>query len=479
MTTNKIKFGTDGWRGVISDDFTEANLEAVVSAFARALMDRAPGTRPAVAVGFDLRFGSERFARLAARTLGHFGFKVTLSDRPCPTPLISYIVQSRNLDGGLVITASHNPYRYNGVKVRVERGVSPPDDFLQNLESRLGEVPLLRRSASELTTLISEEDMTEEYRESVLRLINEQAISGLAGTVAVDYLWGVLQGWLERIFSGSRVKIVALRNHRDPTFGGGSPEPVPEKLEELRRLVVAQGAMVGVAFDGDGDRIAVVDNQGRVLTAQELFPLLLAHLYASGRRGGVARTYPTTDWVKRVADEAGERTYDVPVGFKNLSPLLVRREAIMAGEESGGIAFAHHIPERDALFVFLTLMELIYEARASLSDLVARFTRKYGELHYARKDFVLRSGGWMRRAQADIISAVCDALGAEVEQKNDGVKFRIRDGEWVMVRESGTEPVLRIYAESESEETLKDRLVTVESLARKMGAPISDHPAPK
>jgi phosphomannomutase len=475
--TGGIRFGTDGWRGVISEDFTEENLILVVSAFGRWLRDRNPGARPTVAVGYDLRFGSERFARLAARTLGDLNIHGIVSDRTCPTPLISHIIQNRNLDGGLIVTASHNPYRYNGVKLRLEHGISPPDDVLEEIRSLLEDGPPPKRPASELTALVSEEDLTEEYLASLVASIDDRVISGLVGTVAVDYQWGVLQGWLERIFEGTRLRVVALRDYPDATFGGGSPEPVAEKLDELKRVVIRQGALLGVAFDGDGDRIAVVDDRGRILTAQELFPLLLAHLYWSGRKGGVARTYPTTDRVKRVADEAGERTFDVPVGFKYLSPLLVRREAIMAGEESGGIAFAHHIPERDALFVFLVLVELIYEARAPLSDLISRFAKRYGDLRYERKDLTVERGGWLKKAQMDFVDAVCQRLGATLEQKNDGLKFRIRDGEWVMVRESGTEPVLRIYAESETEETLRTRMGLVESLARETGAPIAEHPA--
>ncbi|MHA2620139.1 MAG: hypothetical protein V2G42_00175 [bacterium JZ-2024 1] len=472
-----IKFGTDGWRGVISDDFTDENLARVVAGYGAWLMERASGGQPSVAIGYDLRFGSERFARLAATLLRRMGLRVILSDRPCPTPLISYIIQSRNLDGGLIITASHNPYYFNGIKLRVDRGISPPDDVLEEVMSHIRDRQVTLRSSSAPPDFAVDENLVEEYREALRKALDERVFAGLNGTIVVDYMHGVLQGWVEQILGSVRVR--ALNAHRDATFGNGSPEPAPDKLKDLKNAVIRENALLGVAFDGDGDRIAVVDNTGRILTAQELFPLLLSHLYRRGIRGSVARTYPTTDWVKRVADQAHETIRDVPVGFKHLSPLLVRREVIMAGEESGGIAFAHHIPERDALFVFLLILEMLYEARIPLSEVVSQFTRKYGNLYYRRKDYVLQRGGWLHEAKSRVIALVCEACGMAVDQENDGIKFRIRDGEWVMVRESGTEPVLRVYAESESEETLASRLTTIESLLLEAGAPVPHEPFPK
>lgn len=478
MSGKPIRFGTDGWRGVISDDFTETNVSRVVTGFGRWLLERSGGVAPSVAIGYDLRFGSERFARLAGRTLRGLDITTLISDQPCPTPVISYAIQTRNLDGGLIITASHNPYYFNGIKLRIDRGVSPPDEVLEDIRKQLNDAPVVHGSP-DFQGVVMDESLVDEYREGLKKSVDKALFSGLDRVIVVDYLNGVLQGWVEKLFDERPIQVHALNGWWDPTFGGGAAEPIPEELEELRGVVAREKALIGVAFDGDGDRLAVVDDTCRILTAQELFPLLLSYLYSTGRKGGVARTYPTTDWVKRVADEANEPTQDVPVGFKNLSPYLVRREAIMAGEESGGIAFAHHIPERDALFVFLFVLEMLYETRAPLSALVSRFVKRYGELHYRRMDFMLERGGWLNEMKSRLKETVCNELNATVEQESDGIKFRITDGEWVMIRESGTEPVLRIYAESESEENLVSRLKKIKSLVQEAGLPISPEDLPK
>ncbi len=461
-----IHFGTDGWRGIIGREFTEENVRILGIALGRFLQEFSgfpKSVRNTVVVGYDCRFASERFARVMAQALSRQGLEVLLSSRHCPTPAVSFTVLNKNCKAGVMITASHNPPIYNGVKIRWFHGGPISEDIVSELQKYLGaSVAESARAGS-----IESTQLSEDYLARLKSFCDTEIFHKLRLVIGVDYMHGSLSGYLEALLIGSGIHCIPLRNYREPLFGGTSPEPLEANILPLKQAVMEHKADLGVAFDGDGDRLALIDSEGKYLSVQELLPILLEHLVRNrGWKSGVGKTYPTSQWVNIVAESLGVPVLESLVGFKHLSQLLLEKKVILAGEESGGIGVAQHIPERDALLAFLLFLEKLYYEGVSFPQMRRNFRKKYGELMYQRKDIRLPLA-LMEEFESHsekFVQQWVEQLGMQTVQMEDGWKGIIDERTWVMIRKSGTEPVVRIYAEAPTSERLQNLVETTKNL---------------
>ncbi|MFN4182351.1 MAG: hypothetical protein ACK4G3_04010 [bacterium] len=449
-----LKFGTDGWRGIIGKEFTEENvfqLGTALGNFLRKYEHFPSFLQNVVVVGYDCRFGSERFARVMAQALSSQGVDVILSDTFCPTPALSFAVVQLKCKAGVMVTASHNPPIYNGVKIRWYHGGVVSD----SLASEMLVFPEPVVSADLPRGSLFKSPLSFDYLEQVKSFVSRELFHKLSLALVVDYMHGSLAGYAEKLFSSSSIHLTVMRSKREPLFGGNAPEPLEANLAELKRTVLQTRADLGVAFDGDGDRIALVDAEGNYFSVQELLPMLLEHVHKNrGWTLPVGKTYPTSLWVNRVAQALGVPVMETRVGFKHLSELLREQKVCIAGEESGGIGFSSHIPERDALLSLLLYLEKLYYEGVLPVQSRKQFREKYGPLFYHRLDISLseRAMHHFLSHSEKTLQKWVEMLGIQKVYSDDGWKGIINNQEWVMIRPSGTEPVIRVYAESPTRE---------------------------
>ena len=463
-----IRFGTDGWRGVIADEFTEANAAAVVQAAAEAWAEEGAGERPLV-VGYDTRFNSRRVADLAAEVLAANGWPVLLADRPVPTPLVSFTVVDRGAAGGLVVTASHNPARYNGIKLKAAFGGSAPPEFTARVEAALGRTAPRRASAADRAR-IRVTDLLPPY---LARLRSRVATGGQPPRpllVIADALHGAADGLFRHLVPPGWAEVRLLHEAPDPLFGGLHPEPIPPHTDALAEEVRRTGADLGVALDGDGDRLGVVAGDGRYVTPHAVLALLTRHLVQSrGWRGEVVKGFAVGNQVDRVCARLGLRLHVTPIGFKHIASLMQSRDILIGGEESGGIGFRDHLPERDGLLSALLVLEAVVASGTTLDDLLRTLVAEAGPAAYRRRDYTLHPDLGRRlvaRLEAEPPARLAGRRVARVETL-DGRKYCLEDerGEaWVLVRPSGTEPVLRVYVEAPSAGEVDELHVAAEAL---------------
>ncbi|MBI4336700.1 MAG: phosphoglucomutase/phosphomannomutase family protein [Chloroflexi bacterium] len=469
--TSPIKFGTDGWRGVIADDFTFSNVRLCAQGLANHLADQAA---PTVVIGYDTRFASEDFAAAVAEVMAGNGLRVVLCDRATPTPVVSYYVAVLDAAAGVAITASHNPARWNGFKVRVAGGGSAPDDVAAALERRIAELaPGAVRSISldqaRREGLVQSLDPCPRYYEQVARLVDLDLLKRAGLTVVNDAMHGAGAGYLAEMLAGGATRVIELRSQRNPAFPGmHNPEPVERNLGSLREAVVKAGASVGLAFDGDADRLGVVDESGGFVTPNHVFALLALYLLeVKGQRGTLVKTQTVSSMLFRLGQLYGVPVVETPVGFKHMAPLIARGEALIGGEESGGLGVRGHIPERDGVLSGLMFLEMMVTLRQSPSELVSYLFSKVGPHFYRRLDVPFppeRRSEILRK-----VSAVRpgELAGGHVVRQDrlDGFRFVLEDESWLVVRFSGTEPLLRIYAEAHSEGRVEALLAAGKALA--------------
>lgn len=472
--THEIRFGTDGWRARIGFGFTEFNLRRLLAAVGRRFSDREG--RPKIAVGHDTRFAARDFAQIATDALLAQGCDVVLSQEACPTPALCLATRELGADLGVQITASHNPYSFLGVKLRAADGSPLGPAELEEIEAEIPPDP--PEPPSHRLPAYETQDFVAVYAKALSGWVDMDALRHSPMTVVVDMMHGAQADVPEALGLEGEMRLTTVRAEQEPWFGGGSPEPIPANLEPLAEAVrETDGPVVGLAFDGDGDRLAVADETGDLLWPQEVFALaaddLLRDLPEGVEAAGIARTLPTSQWLDRVAEEHGVPLIETPVGFKYLSRFLLSGEAVVAGEESGGIGFGFHLPERDGMLAALRLVARLGRERRPLSALRSEFRERFGDFSYHRVDRHTSPDVQVRvRADAEAIGeALCSALGVSTDKCRtlDGVKVSLGDGGWVMVRASGTEPLLRIYAEAPLRREV-DRLIetaarTVEGLA--------------
>ncbi|UBF26663.1 phosphoglucomutase/phosphomannomutase family protein [Kovacikia minuta CCNUW1] len=458
VNTNTIKFGTDGWRGVIAAEFTFERLTLVAPLAAQVLAHTYGDTASnrTVVVGYDRRFLSEDFARATADAVTAAGFDVLLSEGYAPTPAFSWAAKQHHALGALVITASHNPGRYSGLKVKGAFGGSVAPAVTQQIEALLRQGVTIQATPGTLQTFDPWLGYCNELRTKVAIDKIREAIQQGKITVFADVMHGAAAGGLARLLDAP---VRELHSKRDPLFGGGAPEPLPRYLSEFFEQVKtyrrenSTGLSVGLVFDGDSDRIAAVDGQGNFLSSQILIPILLEHLVARrGYSGEFIKTISGSDLMPKVAALFDLPVFETPIGYKYIADRMLETKVLLGGEESGGIGYGNHIPERDALLSALYVLEAIVESGKDLSDLYRNLQERTGFFaEYDRIDLPLASMDARSRLLHQLeTQPLAEVAGKKVVDclTGDGYKLRLEDGSWLLIRFSGTEPVLRLYCEA-------------------------------
>jgi phosphomannomutase len=443
-----IKFGTDGWRGVIGEDFTEANAALVVQAAAEVWAAGGDRAGPII-VGYDTRRNSRAVAEQSADILATHGWRVLLADRPVPTPLVSFSVVHHRAAGGLVVTASHNPARFNGIKLKAPFGGSVPPEFTAKVEAAIDARRPQGRDAG--GGRIDRVDLVPAYLERLRSRIDVIRAPARPLRIVADALFGATDGLLRSLVPPAWGEVALLHDAPDPSFGGLHPEPIPPHLDGLVAEVRRTGADLGLAMDGDGDRLGVVGPDGRWITPHEVLALLTRHLVqARGWRGEVVKGFAVGVQVDRVCQRLGLPLHVTPIGFKHIAALMQSRDILIGGEESGGVGFRDHLPERDGLLSALLVLEAMVASGTSLDALIRSLEAEAGAAVYRRRDYTLHPD-LGRRLVARLDAAPPERFGprrVERVETLDGRKYWLDDGAWVLVRPSGTEPVLRIYVEA-------------------------------
>jgi len=449
-----IKFGTDGWRAVIADDFTIANLEKVALATARYFKTHKK-IKNGVVVGYDARFMSKEFAEKSAEVMANAGIKIKLANSMVSTPMISLLTKLENAAGGIVITASHNPPRYNGFKIKGDFGGPAHPEMIAKVEKELGKVMRLKKisagkySFSQLVdkARISYITMKQRYLDDVARKIDIGRIRQSGIKLLFDAMHGAGQGVLDTVLPD----VKQMHETFNPSFGGTNPEPIAQNLTELARRVKAEGFDIGIATDGDADRLGAVDEQGNFVDSHRIFSVLLKYLVEQKHMiGDVVKSFSVTQMVDKQCAKYGLTMHETPIGFKYICRLMTERDVLIGGEESGGLAVKGHIPERDGIYLGLLLCEIMAVRRKRLSELVQELMEEFGQHEVRRIDLHVTE-----KEKAVLMKkyaiGVRDIGGYVVTDRRDtdGYKFFVDRG-WVLVRASGTEPLIRFYAEAES-----------------------------
>jgi len=469
--SQNIKFGTDGWRAVIADDFTFDNVRRVVRAIASYVLKQEDAQR-GVVVGYDTRFASKTAAGIAAEVLAKAGIPVFLADDAVPTPAVSFTVKARGAAGGVVITSSHNPWNWNGVKFKANFGGSATPAIMKAIEQELaaGSVPSGRPAK------IEEVDIKANYIPAICQFADLDLIAKAGFKFAVDSMHGSGRGVLSQIFAGRKISHVAIRQNVDPLFPGINPEPILPHVALLQETVVKEKCAAGFATDGDADRIGAVDENGSFVDSHKIFAVLLRWLLERKKwPGEVVRAFNTTRMLDRIAAKHGRKLNECSIGFKHIADLMMDREIVIGGEESGGIGYSRFLPERDGILNSLLLANVMAEERKPLGQLVADLQREYGEHYYGRLDLHIPEDvkqNAIRKAASDQTVSLGD-FQVSSKADLDGIKFFLdapKDGNgadaWVLFRASGTEPLLRIYTEAGSPALVSQILATAEAFVK-------------
>jgi phosphomannomutase len=478
MAHPQIKFGTDGWRGLIADDFTFANVRIAaeaVAAYVHAKENPAKG----LCIGYDTRFGSKAFAHACAEVVAATGIPVLLANDITPTPALSYGVRERSAAGGIMITSSHNPAQWNGVKYKAWYGGSGKPSIIADIESFLGKPVARPARPSE----IREVDFVPSYLKAIesfadLELIAESGAEGLS--VVVDSMYGAGRTFLSDIFTRLGVRHVQIRGNTDPLFPGINPEPIEPHIRALGEAVVEDKCDAGLCTDGDADRIGATDEHGNFVDPHKIFCVLLSWVLRRKKwPGAVTRAFNTTKMLDRICKKYGRELIEHGIGFKYVVDLMLEREIVMGGEESGGIGFQRHLPERDGLLNALLLANVMAEEGKTLGMLVADLQAEYGEHQYGRIDLhisdEIKNGAIARARALKPGDPVFADMPIYCQENLDGVKFYLDNPEastkpkaaetWLLLRASGTEPLMRIYTESCSKESVERLLESARKFA--------------
>ena len=448
-----IKFGTDGWRGVIGEDFTVENVRKVACAIARYVV-RAEKPNSGVLVGYDTRYESEESAKAAAEVVSMAGMPVWIAEKACPSPALSLLVKQRGAAGGIMITASHNPCKWNGVKFKASYGSSALPSIVAQVEKELAivlakGVPPLPPRPDQIQPL----DILSSYLETIEKIVDWERIRAAKFRFVVDPMHGAARGLLRELMTRHGVACDEIRGTRDPKFGGVNPEPIEPHVEALRSAMLSGKYDAGLCADGDGDRIGAMDRDGTFITPHQIFSILLWHLAGTrGISGDVAKTFSSTKMLDKIAERFGRQVFETPIGFKYICELMLERDILLGGEESGGIGTKLYLPERDATVMSLLLVEVMAWHKKTLGELVALLQAEFGEHHYGRIDLELKAGQKERAIEHFSGEKVTRVLDWNVARREDldGIKLYLDELGWVMLRASGTEPMLRVYSETRS-----------------------------
>ncbi len=480
-----IHFGTDGWRAVIGEEFTFENVRRVAQAVADELREQVRGRRPWVVVGYDTRFLSDRYAAEVASVLGANDVDVAFSKRDCPTPALSYAVAIRQADGGVMVTASHSPPCYNGLKLEGPDGGPFPRAMMRRVEDRLarneeaGREPRRmrwgledgNRAARQGHGAIERFDPLQPYLEQLRSLVDLQAIAQARTRVVVDPMYGAGRGYLAALLGGLGCPVREIHGDLNPGFGGVHPEPIARNLQSLVETVLDGGYDLGLATDGDADRIGAVDALGLFVNPHRIFALVLQHLVeVRGMRGSVVKTVSTTQHVDALCRRYGLPLRETPMGFDHIAAWMAQGRALIGGEEAGGITIRGHVPQGDGLLMGLLLLEIVAVRGAPLHVLVDDLDRALGPVCYARDDRRTRPFRKQDLVARLLMRAPDRIAGLSVSRvdKGDGVKYYLGEDSWLLIRPSGSEPLLRMYAEAREQAKAKELLQAGATLAEQM-----------
>jgi len=518
-TYQPIRFGTDGWRGIIAEDFTFENVKIVAQAFSDYLHQTSDfGHRTSVVIGYDTRFLSDKFAEIFARVLLANGIKTKLTASIVSTPLLSFTVKNYGFDWGVMFSASHNPGKYNGIKFRASYGGPVSVEVTRQIENYLARERVEHRAQTYFDdkATVEKAHPLKDYFAYLRSRIDFNTLKRLKAKIVVDPLYGCAQGYLEEILKDTKISVIAIHNYPDPLFGGLQPEQVEHNLGELKKKVKEERAFLGFAFDGDADRLAVVDEKGRYLTPHYIFPLLLYYLVKErGLKGKVVQTVSLGYLSKRIAQKYGLLFEEVPVGFKYVSQRMLEENVLIGGEESGGYGFGKlttlnqskggftpllcpkksssseisfgnlvstsnkgaglkgWLPERDGILSALLFLEMLASLKKKTSQLTQSLTKEFGHSYFLRKDYTLsmpiNKGEFVNKILPLIPEKILNTKVKEV-YTFDGIKIIFSDDSWLLLRPSGTEPLFRSYAETDSLEKTKKLLVFGKKLVYNLSA---------
>ena len=463
MSQAPIRFGTDGWRAIIADEFTFDNVRACAQATALYIRQTGLASR-GIVVGYDTRFASEEFAAAVAEVMAANDIPVYLCDRPAPTPVIGYAILCRKAAGSVVITSSHNPALYSGFKVRTEYAGAAPPEVLSQIESLIPQalssaVPRLPLEEATRRSLVQTFDPQPEYLDHISRLVELDRLRQAGLRVVVDPMYGAGAGYLRDILSGGSTQVIEIRGERNPAFPGmHNPEPIPRNLEATKEAVLSHRAQVALATDGDADRIGVLDGQGRFVDQLRTFALLAYYLLeVCGLRGPMVKSVTTTSMILRLGELYGVPVHETGVGFKYLGPKMRETDALIAGEESGGFAFRGHLPERDGILSGLYVLDLMARRGKQLPELIEELFAKVGPHYYDRIDITMTEEARANVEQTLPQLRPDSIAGLKVtgHDTTDGLRFLLDDGAWALIRLSGTEPLMRIYTEVRQEDQVR------------------------
>jgi phosphomannomutase len=441
QSNTEIKFGTDGWRAVIGGNYTFENLKIVSQAVADYL-----GSGKSLAVGFDTRFMSDCFAKAVCAVFRNNGIEVILSDRAIPTPALSFTVKNRHLDLGIMITASHNPPEYNGFKIKTSSGGAAGQEVTEDVENRLGKTPVKEIGTG--IAKITKEDLVTGYVKFIRNYIDLKRIKKKRFKVLVDAMHGSGNSFIASILKGTNIRLEFMRNTINPHFDGRGPEPVEQNLQGLKLRVKNEKFDLGIALDGDADRIACIAPGGVFIHPQKILGLLALHLHQDrGWRGGIVKTIAGTTMVDHIADFLRVKLYETPVGFKYISSLMETQDILVGGEEAGGIGVKEYIPERDGTMAGLLLLEMMVYRNKDILKILNEAEKQFGKYYYLREDLQME-----RHIEPKKENLPGELLGKKVTEVKDfdGIKLICEDESWLMFRASGTEPIMRIYAEAKN-----------------------------
>lgn len=454
-----IKFGTDGWRAIISDDFTFDNVRKV----SQAIADHFKGKGVALVVGYDWRFLSEKYAELVAEVLAANDIKVLLSDKAVPTPLVSLAIKNKKLSGGIMITASHNPPVYNGIKIKASYAGSADEGITKSVESFLGKnkvrITALKEAVSSGTVAFV--DLKADYMRFITSYIDMDLLKKAEFNVLVDCMYGVGDGYIEEILKDTNIKITQMRAGRDPLFGGINPEPIPKNLEAVFQAMKNGRYDIAIVNDGDADRIGVVTPKGGYMGAGIVMALLLLHFIEDKKwTGEVVKTISNTTLIERIVKKYNLKMHETPVGFKYICRLMLDEDILIGGEESGGIGVKNYMPERDGMLLGILLIEMMAHRKEGILEIMHDVEKEYGKFCYTRIDMDYPDDKKKKLMEFLKQSPPKEILGRPIKEVRsyDGYKFILEDDSWLIMRLSGTEPKLRVYAEASSEKLAKEYL---------------------
>ncbi len=461
MSDSVIKFGTDGWRAVMNDTFIISNVRVVAQAIADYLKEEDLHEK-GIVIGHDTRFFAEKFASECASIMLGNGIPVYMARRALPTPITAFSIKIYNTAGAIMLTASHNPPEYNGIKFIPEYAGPASPEITNKIEKHIA---LIRESGRILSApfegheLLKEIEPMPEYTKHLSTLIDFGRLRESHLKIALDPMWGAAQGLMDTLLAEAGCTVETIHNYRDVLFGGSYPDPSNNHLGELKDEVIKMKFDMGLALDGDADRFGAIDYNGTYITANQILSLVAVHLLKNrGLKGVIVRTIATTHLLDRIAQAHGTRVVEVPVGFKYIAQVMMKEPVVVGGEESGGLSIAGHIPEKDGLLADMLLAEMVAYEQKPMTQILDEIYEKYGRLYTQRVDVHLEQEQKEKLLKDLKDNPFREIAGERVADVSfvDGIRFTLEGSDWILVRPSGTEPLIRIYSESSEKNRFKD-----------------------